>query len=149
MAIINNASLILKDANGNVATVRSLTDADVVKLKASMTQTEDNKTAISKLDERVSKLVGSDGAQVEATTEKLGVVKLASDADVDNAVVGKVVDAKQLASVKSALAKVYKYKGTVAKFTDLPSSNVQNGDIYNVEAAYNNYPAIDNRRILQ
>ena len=69
MAIINNASLILKDANGNVATVRSLTDADVAKLKASMTQTEDNKSAISKLDERVSKLVGSDCAQVEATTE--------------------------------------------------------------------------------
>ena len=141
MAIINNASLILKDANGNVATVRSLTDADVVKLKASMTQTENNKAAITSLDERVSKVVASDGTQVEATIEKLGVVKLASDADVDNAVVGKVVDAKQLASVKSALAKVYKYKGTVAKFADLPSSNVQNGDIYNVEAAYNNYPA--------
>lgn len=141
MANINNANLILKDAAGNVATIRTLTDADVAKLKASMTQTEDNRSAIASLDERVSKVVGTDGAQVEATTEKLGVVKLASDADVENAVVGKVVDAKQLASVKSTLAKVYKYKGTVATFTDLPSADVQNGDIYNVEAAYNNYPA--------
>ena len=65
MAIINNASLILKDANGNVATVRSLTDADVVKLKASMTQTENNKAAITSLDERVSKVVASDGTQTQ------------------------------------------------------------------------------------
>lgn len=86
MANINNANLILKDAAGNVATIRTLTDADVAKLKASMTQTEDNRSAIASLDERVSKVVGADGAQVEATTEKLGVVKLASDADVANAV---------------------------------------------------------------
>lgn len=35
---------------------------------------------------------------------------------------------------------LYSYKGSVATYADLPASNA-NGDVYNVEAAYGDYPA--------
>lgn len=68
-------------------------------------------------------------------------MQLATDADVTNAVVGKVVDAKQLSEVKKKLATVYKYAGSVDTYAKLPTTGVLNGDVYNVVAAYGNYPA--------
>lgn len=41
---------------------------------------------------------------------------------------------------KSDLTAVYKYKGSVAAYSNLPSS-ASTGDVYNVEAAYGNNPA--------
>lgn len=47
----------------------------------------------------------------------------------------------KLASVKTDLSKVYKYKGSVTDYASLPSTDVANGDVYNVVAANGNIPA--------
>lgn len=47
----------------------------------------------------------------------------------------------KLASVKTELSKVYKYKGSVTDYASLPSTDVANGDVYNVVAANGIIPA--------
>lgn len=128
MAEITNASLIFKDKNGNIGKVNTLSATDITKLQTTR--------------DHVAKVVDqTTGAVIQATTSSLGAVQLATDADVTNAVVGKVVDAKQLSEVKKKLATVYKYAGSVDTYAKLPTTGVLNGDVYNVVAAYGNYPA--------
>lgn len=128
MAELKNASLMFKDKNGNYGKVSLLTSNDIAKIQLAR--------------DHVAKIVDqTTGELIKATTSSLGAVQLASDADVTNAVVGKVVDAKQLSEVKAKLSTVYKYVGTVASYDKLPSTGVLNGDVYNVEAAYGNFPA--------
>ncbi len=43
--------------------------------------------------------------------------------------------------VSAAVAGLYDYKGSVATYADLPSSDVSAGDVYNVQAAYGGSPA--------
>lgn len=128
MAEIRNASLLFKDKNGNIGRLQGLTDADIAKIQLA-------RDHVALIVDRAS------GKLIEATTSSLGVVQLASDTDVTAGTVGKVVDAAQLAAVKSDLSKVYKYKGSVATHADLPTTDVLNGDVYNVEAAYDDFPA--------
>lgn len=45
-----------------------------------------------------------------------------------------------ISAVEAKLTNVYKYKGTVASYDLLPSQDLTAGDVYNVEAAYGNYP---------
>lgn len=128
MAEIKNASLIFKDKSGNIGKVNTLSATDITKI-----QTTRN---------HVAKVVDqTTGNVIKATTTSVGAVQLATDADVTNGVVGKVVDAKQLLAVKEKLATVYKYVGSVETYAKLPTSGVLNGDVYNVVAAYGNYPA--------
>lgn len=42
----------------------------------------------------------------------------------------------EIQSVKESLTKVYIYKGTVENFSDLPTTGLEIGDVYNVESAY-------------
>lgn len=44
-------------------------------------------------------------------------------------------------AIQSAVSSVYKYKGTKANYASLPSSGNVTGDVWNVEAAYGDYPA--------
>lgn len=128
MAEVLNASLIFKDKNGNIGHIKSLSAADIEK--------------IQKTRDHVAKVVNqSTGEVIAATTSSLGAVQLASDADITNAVVGKVVDAKQLSEVKAKLSTVYKYVGSVKTYAELPTTGVLNGDVYNVESAYGDFPA--------
>lgn len=128
MAEITNASLIFKDKSGNIGKVNTLSASDITKLQTTR--------------DHVAKVVNqTTGEVIKATTTSLGAVQLATDADVTNAVVGKVVDAKQLSEVKKKLATVYKYAGSVDTYAKLPTTGVLNGDVYNVVAAYGNYPA--------
>lgn len=53
----------------------------------------------------------------------------------DNATSKKYVDD----SIASAVSSVYKYKGSVATYSDLPSSGLTIGDVYNVEETGDNY----------
>ena len=128
MAELKNASLMFKDKNGNYGKVSLLTSNDIAKIQLAR--------------DHVAKIVDqATGNLIQATTSSLGVVQLASDEDVSNAVVGKVVDAKQLSDVKKKLATVYKYAGSVETYAKLPTTGVLNGDVYNVVAANGNYPA--------
>lgn len=43
--------------------------------------------------------------------------------------------------INEKLSAVYDYKGTVATYEDLPTSGVKKGDVYNVEAGHDLYPA--------
>lgn len=44
-------------------------------------------------------------------------------------------------AISSAVAGIYKYKGSIAAYSSLPSASLTAGDVYNVIAAYGNYPA--------
>lgn len=119
---VNAASLILKDKDGNAAVVRGLSDQDVTKIEQARTD--------------VALIVDSTSHElIMADTTKAGAVQFATAADITNEATDKVVSAKDLADVKGDLAKVYKYKGTVATYSALPTTDVSEGDVYNVEAA--------------
>lgn len=49
----------------------------------------------------------------------------------------EVVDGK----IASAVSSVYKYKGSVSNYSDLPTEGQANGDVYNVENGWDLYPA--------
>ncbi|MBQ7363758.1 MAG: hypothetical protein IJW48_04840, partial [Clostridia bacterium] len=57
------------------------------------------------------------------------------------------LDAVNLAFLKNYTSKIYRYRGSVSKYTDLPTANLSVGDVYNVVEEYTNeengvvYPA--------
>lgn len=141
MADIAYANVVFKDANGNTGHIKTLTAADITRVQNTIQGLKD-------LKDRVDVVLDSAGAflsTTEATDTVLGTVKKASAADVTAGTAGKVVDAAQLKAVADKLTNGVHYKGTVATFDALPSSNVDAGDMYNVTAAFTkdgiNYPA--------
>lgn len=83
MITIENAQLVLKDKNGNVARLQNLGPADIVKINNAITD-------IGKLVDPTSHL------PIKATTTTVGVVQLADDKAIAAGTIGRVVDAKQL-----------------------------------------------------
>ena len=141
MADIAYANVVFKDANGNTGHIKTLTAADITRVQNTIQGLKD-------LKDRVDVVLDSAGAflsTTEATDTVLGTVKKASAADVTAGTAGKVVDAAQLKAVADKLTNGVHYKGTVATFDALPSSDVEAGDMYNVTAAFTkdgiNYPA--------
>lgn len=141
MADIAYANVVFKDANGNTGHIKTLTAADITRVQNTIQGLKDLKA-------RVDVVLDSAGAflsTTEATDTVLGTVKKASAADVTAGTAGKVVDAAQLKAVADKLTNGVHYKGTVATFDDLPSSDVEAGDMYNVTAAFTkdgiDYPA--------
>lgn len=141
MADIAYANVVFKDANGNTGHIKTLTAADVTRVQNTIQGLKD-------LKNRVDVVLDSAGAflsTTEATDAVLGTVKKASASDINAGTVGKVVDAAQLKAVADKLTNGVHYKGTVATFDALPSSDVEAGDMYNVTAAFTkdsiNYPA--------
>ena len=141
MADIAYANVVFKDANGNTGHIKTLTAADITRVQNTIQGLKD-------LKDRVDIVLDSAGAflsATEATDAVLGTVKKASASDVAAGTAGKVVDAAQLKAVADKLTNGVHYKGTVATFDALPSSDVEAGDMYNVTAAFTkdgiNYPA--------
>lgn len=141
MADIAYANVVFKDANGNTGHIKTLTAADVTRVQNTIHGLKD-------LKDRVDVVLDSAGAflsTTEATDTVLGTVKKASASDINAGTAGKVVDAAQLKAVADKLTNGVHYKGTVATFDALPSSDVEAGDMYNVTAAFTkdsiNYPA--------
>lgn len=141
MADIAYANVVFKDANGNTGHIKTLTAADVIRVQNTIQGLKD-------LKGRVDVVLDSSGAflsTTEATDTVLGTVKKASASDINAGTAGKVVDAAQLKAVADKLTNGVHYKGTVATFDALPSSDVEAGDMYNVTAAFTkgsiNYPA--------
>lgn len=141
MADIAYANVVFKDANGNTGHIKTLTAADITRVQNTIQGLKD-------LKDRVDVVLDADGAflsTTEATDAVLGTVKKASASDVAAGTAGKVVDAAQLKAVADKLTNGVHYKGTVATFDALPSSDVEAGDMYNVTAAFTkdgiNYPA--------
>lgn len=141
MADIAYANVVFKDANGNTGHIKTLTAADIARVQNTIQGLKD-------LKDRVDVVLDSSGAflsTTEATDAVLGTVKKASASDIAAGTAGKVVDAAQLKAVADKLTNGVHYKGTVATFDALPSSDVEAGDMYNVTAAFTkdsiNYPA--------
>lgn len=95
MTVINNATLILKDSQGNEGVVKSFTNNDINKIANAITD--------------VGQVVDpATHMPIEATTASVGVVQLATAQDITNGTAGKVVDAKELADVVTKI----KYAGS-------------------------------------
>lgn len=110
------------------------------------TQVDD---AIDALDTGVTSVNGDTGA-VTITAASIGALTQHQDitgkADkattlsgygITNAYTKTEVDT----AISNSIASVYKIKGSVATYSNLPSTNLTVGDVYNVVAAYGNYPA--------
>lgn len=108
-------SLTVVDVSASSVSNKGLAEASDVK---SVTDALDGRldTAENKLDTIQGQLTGFDSS----TSSVINYV--------DNA-------------VSTAIASVYKVKGSVATYGDLPESGQSVGDVYNVIAAYSTYPA--------
>jgi len=132
---VTDAAAAQSTADGAVtaaAAAQSTADSAVTAAAAAQSKADANETAIQGLDTRLDVIVDDTGAIVQATSDTFGAVKTASAADVTAGTSGKVVDAAQLKAVADKLTGVYTYRGSVNTFADLPSTNVQTGDVYNV-----------------
>lgn len=85
------------------------------------------------------------GNTITATDTKYDTLTSA-ELNTGTSTANRVVTPKVIADyVNSKVSSVYKYKDSVASYDKLPSSGQTIGDVYNVEAAYGNYPAWTNR----
>jgi len=106
-------------------------------------------SAIEALDTGVTSVNGSTGAvtitaaSIGALTEHQDITGKADKATtlsgygITNAYTKTEVDT----AISNSITSVYKIKGSVATYSNLPSTNLAVGDVYNVVAAYGNYPA--------
>ena len=123
MADVNYSNIVLVDKDGNKGFVRSLSNNDINKIKQVISD--------------AALIVDSESHElIEATTTSLGVVQLADAAAITAGTEGRIVDAKQLKAVSDRMVNGVHYKGSVNTFADLPSANVEAGDMYNVRAAF-------------
>lgn len=131
-------------------------DATIVK-DASYVHTDNNYTTAEK-----TKLSGvATGAQVNiiegvqlngtdltVTNKKVNVSGVATTTDLNGkadkatTLAGyNIGDAYTKSEVDAKVSSVYKYKGSVATYEQLPTTGLTTGDVYNVEAAHGTYPA--------
>ena len=83
MTVMTNVVLVLKDSEGNIGIVKTLTDNDIIKIANAITD--------------VGQVVDpATHMPIEATTASVGVVQLATAQDITNGTAGKVVDAQEL-----------------------------------------------------
>ena len=132
MADVNYSNIVLVDKEGNKGFVRSLSNNDINKIKQVISD--------------AALIVDSESHElIEATTTSLGVVQLADAAAIAAGTEGRIVDAKQLKAVSDRMVNGVHYRGSVEEFSDLPSENVEAGDMYNVKGAFEQggvaYPA--------
>lgn len=73
------------------------------------------------------------GAFPTATTEKAGTMSAAQFTKLNNCLTESQI--QELYALKSDITGVYKYKGSVASASALPTSGQTKGDVYNIEAA--------------
>ena len=93
MTVINNATLILKDKQGNEGVVKSFTNNDINKIANAITD--------------VGQVVDpATHMPIEATKTSAGVVQLATAQDITNGTAGKVVDAHELNNFAQTLPSV-------------------------------------------
>ena len=127
MADVNYSNIVLVDKEGNKGFVRSLSNNDINKIKQVISD--------------AALIVDSESHElIEATT-----TSLADAAAIAAGTEGRIVDAKQLKAVSDRMVNGVHYRGSVEEFSDLPSENVEAGDMYNVKGAFEqggvSYPA--------
>ena len=118
MTVMTNVVLVLKDSEGNIGIVKTLTDNDIIKIANAITD--------------VGQVVDpATHMPIEATTASVGVVQLATAQDITNGTANKVVDAKELAD---AIADIK--LADSSKFSVVAGANIDTTGIPTV--TYNN-----------
>lgn len=119
MTVVNNASVIFKDKNGNVGKVKAPSANDITKIS----------TAISDVAQVVDP---TSHLPINATTSSVGVVQLADATAVAAGTSGRIVDAAQLKAVSDAIPSLTNVVDLssaqtitgVKTFSSLPESSV-------------------------
>lgn len=129
---VNYANVILKDKDGNIGTLRSLSQNDVAKIQQG-------------LDDVALIVDSSTHELIKATDTVTGATRFATSAELSAGAANLAVDAAAFKSLSEKMVNGVHYKGTIATFDALPADNVEAGDMYNVTAAFTkggiNYPA--------
>lgn len=129
---VNYANVILKDKDGNIGTLRSLSQNDVAKIQQG-------------LDDVALIVDSSTHELIKATDTVTGATRFATSEELSAGATNLAVDAAAFKSLSEKMVNGVHYKGTVATFDALPADNVEAGDMYNVTAAFNkggiDYPA--------
>lgn len=129
---VNYANVILKDKDGNIGKLRSLSQNDVAKIQQG-------------LDDVALIVDSSTHELIKATDTVTGATRFATSAELSAGAANLAVDAAAFKSLSEKMVNGVHYKGTVATFDALPADNVEAGDMYNVTAAFNkggiDYPA--------
>lgn len=131
-------------------------DANIVK-DGSYVHTDNNYTTADKTKltniatgAQVNVLEGVqlNGTDLTITNKKVNVsgvattTQLNAKADKATTLAGyNIGDAYTKSEVDAKVSSVYKYKGSVATYENLPTTGLTTGDVYNVEAAHGSYPA--------
>lgn len=118
MTVMTNVVLVLKDSEGNIGIVKTLTDKDIIKIADAITD--------------VGQVVDpATHMPIEATTASVGVVQLATAQDIKDGTANKVVDAKELADAIGDIK-----LADSSKFSVVAGANIDATGIPTV--AYNN-----------
>lgn len=129
---VNYANVILKDKDGNIGTLRSLSQNDVAKIQQG-------------LDDVALIVDSSTHELIKATDTVTGATRFATSAELSAGAANLAVDAAAFKSLSEKMTNGVHYKGTVATFDALPDDNVEAGDMYNVTAGFSkggiDYPA--------
>ena len=123
MTTVNYANVILKDASGNIGVVRTLTAADVSKVQQVKTD--------------VALIVDATTHQlITANQTTFGATRIATAAELAAGTANIAVDAAAYKALADKMVSGVHYKGTVPSYENLPTTDVEAGDMYNVTAPF-------------
>lgn len=100
-------------------------------------------STVSNLPTADSIVVTTDPRLTAATTTKAGLMSAADKVQLDSTLTATEIENK----VNAAVSSVYRVKGNVATVSNLPTSNVAIGDVYNITDSGANYVAINNNPV--
>lgn len=100
-------------------------------------------STVSNLPTAGSIVVTTDPRLTAATTTKAGLMTAADKVQLDSTLTATEIENK----VNAAVSSVYRVKGNVATVSNLPTSNVAIGDVYNITDSGANYVAINNNPV--
>jgi hypothetical protein len=137
----------LTEIETNIATNTAAIDTKVDKVDGKQLSTEDytteDKTKVSNLPTPESIVVTTDPRLTVATTTKAGLMSAADKVQLDSTLTATEIENK----VNAAVSSVYRVKGNVATVSNLPTSNVAIGDVYNITDSGANYVAVNNNPV--
>ena len=145
---VSSANSIVNTINSNISTLSAnvesaITDVyDVIEENEEVTSAALNalRTDVDNLSTTIS---GIDTAYDSLADNFLSIQSANTVITTINSNVGQVSGSlvSLSSNVKTMLTTVYKYKGSKANYASLPTSNNEQGDVWNVEAANGNIPA--------
>lgn len=100
-------------------------------------------STVSNLPTAGSIVVTTDPRLTAATTTKAGLMSAADKVQLDSTLTATEIENK----VNAAVSSVYRVKGNVATVSNLPTSNVAIGDVYNIADSGANYVAVNNNPV--